>query len=101
MDIQKAIKELQSRIDLFEEDYRLSVPEYGEALKMAVSALEKQVPRKPVEDKYHNYHCPACGWIGWGEKYVPHCEKCGQAIDWSGERGEAKNSIHEGDAGQV
>ena len=82
MDIQKAIKELQSRIDLFEEDYRLSVPEYGEALKMAVSALKKQVARNPVEDKYHHTCCPACGWPvchdeGRGEKYVT-----GDRLEW-------------------
>lgn len=46
---------------------------------------EKQKSKKPVKDKYHHNCCPTCGWIvsydeGWGEKYVPHCENCGQAI---------------------
>lgn len=59
-----------------------------ESLDMAISALEKQIPKKPVKGKYHHNCCPSCGWIvsydeGWGEKYVPHCENCGQAIDFS------------------
>lgn len=69
-------------------------------------AKEKQVPRKPVEDKYHYICCPVCGLPvcydeGWGDKYAPYCEDCGQAIDWSDDRGGTENSIHEGDARQV
>lgn len=50
-------------------------------------AIEKQKPKEPVKDKYHHNCCPACGFVvsyneGWGEKYVPHCENCGQAIRW-------------------
>lgn len=52
--------------------------------------LEKELPKTVVKDEYHHNCCPNCGWIvsydeGWGEKYVPHCENCGQAIDWSKE----------------
>ena len=50
-------------------------------------AVEKQKPKKPVKDKYHHNCCSNCGWIvsgegGYGEEFCPHCENCGQAIQW-------------------
>ena len=50
-------------------------------------AVEKQKPKNPVKDKYHHNCCPNCGWIvsgegGYGEEFCPHCENCGQAIQW-------------------
>lgn len=62
--------------------------DFEEALFLGAKALKKQIPKKPVKDKYHHNCCSSCGWIvsydeGWGEKYVPYCENCGQAIDWS------------------
>ena len=63
-----------------------------EALHMAVVALEKQIPKKPIiwehrtiESPIPNddwgYECPCCGNcdIDYPEH---HCE-CGQALDWS------------------
>ena len=50
-------------------------------------AVEKQKLKKPVKDKYNHNCCPNCGWIvsgegGYGEEFCPHCENCGQAIQW-------------------
>lgn len=50
-------------------------------------AVEKQKAKKPVKDKYHHNCCPNCGWIvsgegGYGEEFCPHCENCGQAIQF-------------------
>ena len=71
--------------------------ESNDAIDMAITALEKQIPKKPeeYEDKY--YACPVCGNVllhKW-EKYptklmsknngLPYCLSCGQAIDWSEE----------------
>ncbi len=72
-----------------------------EAMTIAISALEKQVPKKPKHiDKNATFDgnwkkvCPACGKllierITTPEKsypriynHTPHCV-CGQAIDWS------------------
>lgn len=55
-------------------------------------AVEKQTPKKPVKDKYHHNCCPNCGWIvsgegGYGEEFCPHCENCGQAIQWENLKG--------------
>ena len=64
---------------------------YSEAFDMAIEALEKQIPKKPVyyifgKEKYPK--CPCCG-DGWNmNEYgngMVHCWECGQAIDWSGE----------------
>lgn len=58
-------------------------------VKIAVEAMEKQIPKEPnykAEDRYVKNHfavypyCPVC------EKEVVagdmHCVQCGQAIDW-------------------
>ena len=56
------------------------------------AAVEKQKLKNPVKDKYHHNCCPNCGWIvsgegGYGEEFCPHCENCGQAIQWGNLRG--------------
>lgn len=63
-----------------------------EALNMAINALEKQIPKKPLnieETKYKvSYKCPMCGtvhvneWCGTNWK-LSFCSICGQALDWS------------------
>ena len=55
---------------------------FGEALTMAINALEKQIPKKPkTDDRYVMYICPCCNDF----IKVSHncCQNCGQAIDWS------------------
>ena len=53
------------------------------------AAVEKQRAKKVVKDEYNHDCCPNCGWIvyqeEWGGRYLPHCENCGQAIDWEGD----------------
>lgn len=58
----------------------------SKALKMAVDALEKQVPKKPIRETNRTYpdycwfeKCPACGHNLGDEKY---CSNCGQLILW-------------------
>lgn len=66
----------------------------AEIARLAINALEKKIPKNPIEyeDKY--YACPACGnpvMHKW-EKYptilndkkngLPYCLGCGQALDW-------------------
>ena len=57
-----------------------------EARDMAISALEKQIPKKPYKDNengvYEKDHCPTCHRSLFPNDH--HCE-CGQAIDWSDE----------------
>lgn len=66
-----------------------------EAVKMAVDALERQVPKKPEKEEIHynaqlfRYFCPYCREIlalGRSVEVIPHklkCPDCGQYIDWS------------------
>ena len=51
--------------------------------KLAVSALEKQVPQKPLEETkfYGNGKCPSCGAV-FMDKSTNYCGNCGQALDW-------------------
>lgn len=80
--------------------------EFCEAVKIAVAAIERQMPQKPLKrpfdyselkgksyyENYDNFLCPSCkkriisningGWVaGRRQKY---CDKCGQALDWEG-----------------
>ena len=51
--------------------------------KLAIEALEKQIPKKPYKDNengvYEKEHCPSCH-----QSLFPndHHYECGQAIDW-------------------
>lgn len=64
----------------------------GKSLDIAISAIEKQIPKKSLnieETKYKvSYKCPVCGtvhvngWCGTNWK-LPFCSICGQALDWS------------------
>lgn len=57
------------------------------ALGCAVEALEKQIPEKPKLDNdngiYETEHCPNCNRQLFPNEH--HC-RCGQALDWSGEK---------------
>ena len=69
-----------------------------EALDMAISALEKQIPKKAVRDErfrygmryeYYDWACPTCGRLlafecDINRSNIHHC-RCGQAIDWEEE----------------
>ena len=55
-----------------------------EALQMAISALEKQIPKKTVkpESPYFKFACPSCGNYPLSGHY---CSECGQAVVYSKE----------------
>ena len=59
----------------------------SEALVLAIQALGKQVPKKPIH-AHGNYYCPTCKdtWLLWDDA-IPNeddnfCRYCGQKIDW-------------------
>ena len=61
-----------------------------EAIKIAVEALEKQIPMNVVnfENACDTYgDCPRCGESHWfeGDDAFKYCPECGQALDWSEE----------------
>ena len=57
---------------------------YVDAFLIAIEALEKQLPKKPIEHcaKFAAfYECPSCGDVDvYGQK---NCDNCGQGLDWS------------------
>ena len=59
---------------------QLSEPD-REAMEMAFSALEKQIPKKPKMPLDAYWVCPVCG--SKVEHPFEHCMRCGQAIDWT------------------
>lgn len=55
-------------------------------------ALEKQIPKKPIEDdtSYSGYKCPTCNSNIYQLRshnimQTPHCIFCGQALKWGEE----------------
>lgn len=59
-------------------------------LRLAMTALEKQIPKKPIKAKEHImysmcYICPNCQKNFSGTGIASYCYHCGQALDWSGE----------------
>lgn len=78
--------------DLSERGY----PTYRKAKKIAIEALERQIPKTPLiwENKYYDspvpnddweYECPCCG--NRDIDYPEHHCTCGQALDWEFEYG--------------
>ena len=60
--------------------------ELTEAMRMALQALKKQIPKKPYKDNengiYEKEYCPICHRSLFPNDH--HCI-CGQSIDWSDE----------------
>ena len=61
---------------------------HNKAISMAIEALEKQIPKKPIiieetEDYFGHTLCPNCEKVEFGFTQPCFCDRCGQAIDWS------------------
>ena len=101
-EIEKALDGLKRmRIAMF--NYCIDGERIKPFLDTAISALEKQIPKKPVEEEnqYSEDYgfnseilCPVCNnYIGYyteamcKPEYMQYCNECGQRIDddWSGE----------------
>ena len=85
--IEQAIKSLSAYID--NEAY---TDKFQNVCKLAIEALEKQIPKKPEKEAEENMLCPICGsFLGYevdckDEHYqFPYCSGCGQAIKWESE----------------
>lgn len=61
--------------------------DYAAAFEVAIEALEKQIPRKPVTEKDKVIfgivcgRCPECDDAVYSTTNL-YCHKCGQALDW-------------------
>nr|DAS78455.1 MAG TPA: hydrogenase/urease nickel incorporation protein [Caudoviricetes sp.] len=74
---------------------KTSIPENGEifeiiekAYDMAVEALEKQIPKAPIQNRKERIRytsacsCPNCGRGFAGTGIADYCYHCGQALKW-------------------
>ena len=52
--------------------------------ELAISALEKQIPKKPLEYGENWFTCPNCQTDVFVEVHEDHAHRivCGQALDW-------------------
>lgn len=80
---QEAIETIKVAIAEVEWEYPM---DYAVAFEEAINALEKQIPKKPIDNIEREwFECPICGRVivtyYAGKRH--HC-KCGQRIDWEG-----------------
>ena len=78
----EAISVLES-INAKTDYYLINDDARAEAIDIAISALEKQIPQKPKMPLDAYWVCPTCG--SKVEHPFEHCMRCGQAIDWEEE----------------
>ena len=74
-EIEKAIDELDTQTKAT--SCTISI----KSCQLAISALEKQIPKKPDKDDY----CTTCSTYLKDDNDVEgdYCPNCGQAVDWS------------------
>lgn len=60
-----------------------------EKVQLAIEALEKQMPKKPIIRETEDYFgyakyvlCPNCKEVDFNFEQPCFCKNCGQAIDW-------------------
>ena len=79
---EEAIKLLKSSTIMNVEINKSQLP-LASAVKLAIEALEKQIPKKPLPD--NEYHlkgiCPTCG-VHFLDKGTKYCGNCGQRLKW-------------------
>lgn len=88
---EEAIKRIENHIEVHSRKEPHFAIRIIEALKMAIEALRKRIPKK-VEfvDGGEELLCPCCKYDLMGCEvdavHAPYyCLECGQALDWSGD----------------
>lgn len=82
MKLEEAVEKIKRVKGLYayESDYK--------ALDMAIDALEKEIPMKPIGEHYAHMRCPSCkhripsGGGSSSRRRDNWCNYCGQAINW-------------------
>lgn len=87
---QEAIKELEwvKERGFVADKGIIGTDRIGEAVRMAIKALDKQIPKKPIEvitsdNKFERDVCGNCEHIYGVYQYYDFCPYCGNRIDWS------------------
>ena len=84
---EEAIKTIEVAIAEVEWNYPMN---YAIAFETAISAIEKQIPKKPILDTIFPsgvkwWRCPVCNKIIVGciaNRPQKYCSNCGQALKW-------------------
>lgn len=88
------IKQIENWLNLLRSEYRakynVEAEEANEAVKAAIEALERQIPKKPMNVMRNHYEnlawdkgdCPCCGSKNTSDLAINYCRSCGQALDW-------------------
>lgn len=92
MTAKKAIEFLRMHFEYLKERWK-PYPDYNvlEAIRFAISAIEKQIPKKPKKIEAEGYRytdtyrCPTCCGNFSGTGIADYCYHCGQKLDWSDE----------------
>lgn len=79
MTIDEALEIMNILINPHEADFTFE--EEKEAYEIAIDALERQIPRKPIEPDALFYKCPICK--NCVRDYNRYCTVCGYKLDWS------------------
>ena len=77
MTYEEAIENLKY---LISDDCTDTQHDFVKEIKIAIEALEKQIPKKPYWETYDGWHCKSCGLNVFSDEYF--CPVCGQEIDW-------------------
>lgn len=94
MTAEEVIKTIQVAIAEVEWEYSL---DYSIAFETAIEALDKQIPKKPINEECY-YICPCCrDDLGVSDDDIfiyelsmpKYCSNCGCVLDWS----EVKNEV--------
>ncbi len=85
-DIEKAIEVLKKQYTTVSKCLSIKeATEQNTAINLAISALEKQIPKKPKQYtdtfKMTYYFCPICEYVRITGNQK-RCDVCGQKIDW-------------------
>lgn len=82
----EAIKEFKDRLLIT--DYRKKIPEYYEAMEIAVESIEKQIPQEVVNQGGTplSGYCPSCGEAVTKSSSPVGCKWCLQRVEWSEEK---------------
>ena len=78
---QEAIKAIENDLEWHSKELK---PKYKEVLKIAIKALEKQIPKKPLIE-YHcvlQRLCPTCNCEVSDIEHRKWSCNCGQKLDW-------------------
>lgn len=74
---------------IIHEDWHVYTIDGINALEYAVKVVEKEIPKKPSEKRFHNGDqtqvldvCPICGSPDIDKEFGDYCPKCGQKMDW-------------------